>query len=296
MNWTVENIPDLTDQVAIVTGSTSGLGVETARVLAAKGATVVMAVRDTAKGETAADRIRTRHPDARLEVRALDLADLGSVKAFADGFAAGHDRLDLLVNNAGVMMCPYSQTRDGFEIQMGTNHFGHFALTGHLLPLLKKTDGSRVVSVASIAHRAGRIDFTDINWEKRRYATSRAYGDSKLANLLFTYELARRLARDADGPRVTAAHPGWTATELQRHSGSARFLNRFFAQDSEMGTLPTLRAAFDQEARSGDYYGPSRFLEMNGYPVKVNSNARSRDQDAAAKLWALSEDMTGVRY
>ena len=237
MNWTTDNIPDLNGRTAIVTGSTSGLGRETARVLAAKGAWVTLAVRNTAKGGDVAGKIREQHAGADVAVLALDLADLSSVKAFAAAFLKAHNRLDLLINNAGVMMCPYSKTADGFEIQMGTNHLGHFALTGLLLPLMKKTEASRLVVVASLAHRMGDIDLSDLNWERRRYNTSRAYGDSKLANLLFAYELARRLESDGNTPRVTAAHPGWTATELQRHSGMMGFLNTFFAQGPDMGAL-----------------------------------------------------------
>ena len=294
--WTSENIPDQKGKIAIVTGSTSGLGKEAARVLALKNARVIMAVRNTAKGEEVAQEIKTGATHADLEVMELDLGSLKSVKAFSNAFMKKYERLDILINNAGVMMCPFSKTEDGFEIQMGTNHLGHFALTGLLMPVLKKTADSRVVATSSIAHRNGNIDFSDINWESRTYKTGKAYGDSKIANLYFTYELANKLSSDGNNPLVTAAHPGWTATELQRHSGIFKFLNNFFAQDLSMGTLPTLRAATDPEASQGDYFGPARMMEMRGHPVKVNSNPLSQNKENAATLWELSEQMTGVKY
>ena len=229
-------------------------------------------------------------------MRELDLSKLASIATFSQSILAEFDQLDVLINNAGIMACPYSKTADGFEIQMGTNHLSHFALTGQLLPLLQATDNSRVVNVSSMAHTMGNIDFSDLSWESRKYSTWRAYGDSKLANLYFTYELARKLKSSDNSPRVTAAHPGWTATELQRHSGSSNFLNRFFAQGVDIGALPTLRAGFDNDAQSGDYFGPSGFMEMRGTPVKVKSNERSQNPDAAAKLWQRSEELTGISY
>lgn len=294
--WTSENIPDQKGRVAIITGSTSGLGKEAARVLAGKNALVILAVRNVKKGEGVVNEIKREFPNADVKVKELDLASLESVKGFGESIQNDYDRLDILINNAGVMMCPYSKTRDGFEIQIGTNHLGHFALTGHLLPLLKKTEGSRIVNLSSFGHKMGNIDFSDLNWEKRKYNTQRAYGDSKLANLYFTYELARKLEGDGNNPKVTAAHPGWTATELQRHAGFVRFLNNFFAQGVDMGTLPTLRAAIDSNAKSGDYFGPKKHFEMHGNPVKVKSNERSHDKQAALRLWQLSEELTGVRY
>ena len=295
-NWNADNIPDQKGRVVIITGATSGLGKEAARVLAGKNAHVIMALRNIEKGEAAANEVRKEFSDAEVSVRNLDLTSLASVKSFAEGILHDYDRLDILINNAGIMMCPYSKTTDGFEIQMGTNHLGHFALTGHLMPLLKKTEGSRIVATSSTAHHLGNIDFDDLNWDTRKYNTQRAYGDSKLANLLFTYELARRLNGSKNGPVVTSAHPGWTRTELQRHSGLASFLNNFFSQGVEMGTLPTLRAAVDSEAGPGDYYGPRGFMEMRGYPVKVKSNKRSQDLKAAENLWNLSEQLTGVNF
>lgn len=295
-NWNADNIPDLAGRVVLITGASSGIGKEAARVIAGKGAHVTIAARNMEKANRAADDIRGQFATADISVRQLDLSDLQSVNTFADGFSSDVDRLDVLINNAGIMMCPYAKTKDGFEIQMGTNHLGHFALTGHLLPLLKGTKDARIVNVASIAHKGGDLDFSDLNWETRPYKTMKAYGDSKLANLYFTYHLAGKLAGADAAPLVTAAHPGWTATELQRHSGIAAFLNNFFAQGVEMGTLPTLRAAFDDTAMQGDYFGPVNFFEMRGYPVKTKSNAKSHDADAAQKLWDMSERMTGLSY
>lgn len=294
--WNSDQIADQKGRVSIVTGATSGLGLEAARVLALKNAEVIMAVRNVPKGEKVAEEITKESPGAKVYVMELDLGSLKSVKAFADAFKKKYKQLDILINNAGVMMCPYSKTEDGFEIQMGTNHLGHFALTGHLMPLLEKTPGSRIVATSSIAHRNGNIDFSDLNWDRRSYKTGRAYGDSKIANLYFTYELAKKLSANGNNPVVTAAHPGWTATELQRHSGAFKHLNKVFAQNLEMGTLPTLRAAVDPDARQGDYFGPGGMMEMRGYPVKVKSNKRSKDEDSAETLWELSEKMTGVTY
>ena len=255
-----------------------------------------MAVRNTQKAEGVAKEIRNEFPNAKIDIRHLDLTHLESVQSSADGILADYDRLDVLINNAGIMASPFSRTKDSFEIQMGTNHFGHFALTGHLMPLLKRTKNSRIVVTSSIAHRQGDIDFSDINWEERDYSTSKAYGDSKLANLYFTYELARMLESETDAPIVTASHPGWTRTELQRHSGFFQFLNPFFSQTVEDGVLPTLRAAIDPEAKSGDYFGPSRMMELRGDPVIVKSTGRSYDETAAKQLWNLSEELTGVHF
>lgn len=295
-NWNADQIPDQKGRIAIITGATSGLGKEAARALGIKNATVVMAVRNLKKGEGVISEITAQHPGADVQVRELDLGSLDSVRSFAQSVQKDFNRLDLLINNAGVMMCPFSTTEDGFEIQMGTNHLGHFALTGHLMPLLKLTPGSRVIATSSTGHKMGNIDFGDINWEKRKYNTRKAYADSKLANLYFTYELVRKLESEGSNPMAVAAHPGWTSTELQRHSGLFMFLNRFFGQGAETGTLPTLRAAIDPEATPGDYYGPSGFMEMNGHPVKVKSNKLSHHLENAKKLWEMSETMTGIKY
>lgn len=295
-NWTADNISDQSNKIIVITGASSGLGKEATKVLAKKNATIIMAVRNVKKGEIVAAEIRTEVPDAKIEVLQMDLGSLKSIKAFSESFSSSFDRLDILINNAGVMACPYSTTEDGFEIQMGTNHLGHFALTGHLMPLLKSTKNSRIVATSSVAHRQGDIDFSDLNWEKRKYKTGKAYGDSKLANLYFAYELAKRLGKDCNQPKVTIAHPGWTKTDLDRHSGLFQFLGNIVAQTVEMGTLPSLRAATDETAQSGDYFGPSRMLELRGNPVLVNSNKRSHDADKAKKLWNMSEELTGVTY
>lgn len=293
--WDSRNIADQKRRVAIVTGSSSGIGYETARVLASKNATVIIAVRNREKGEKAAAKIRSDYAAADIAVMLLDLANLASVREFAAQFRKQYSRLDLLINNAGVMIPPYSKTADGFELQFGTNHLGHFALTGLLLDLLRNTPGSRIVNVSSGAHKAGKLDFGDLNWEKRKYVAWKAYGDSKIANLYFTYELKRKLA-GADHPVVAAAHPGWTATDLQRHSGVVDFLNNFFAQDITMGALPTLFAAVAEDVQNGDYFGPSGFMEMKGYPKKVDSKPLAQDAAIAQKLWEVSESLTGVRY
>jgi NAD(P)-dependent dehydrogenase (short-subunit alcohol dehydrogenase family) len=294
-DWSAEQLPDQSGRVAIVTGSNSGIGFETARVLAGKGATVVMACRNLDKAKPKADEIRADFPDAEVEVMQLDLSDLESVKRFAEAFAARHSRLDLLINNAGIMVPPYGKTAQGFETQFGVNHLGHFALTGSLLDLVLNTPGSRIVTVSSVAHLFGKIDFSDLNWENGYKATA-AYGQSKLANLLFTYELQRRLDAAGKGTLAVAAHPGWTETNLQKHSKPTEFMNRFFAQKPLMGALPTLYAATESDVQGAEYYGPSGFLEMNGAPTRVKSNKRSRDTNVAERLWNISEDLTGVSF
>lgn len=296
LNWNTSNITDQNGKVVIITGATSGLGKEATKILAGKNATVVMAVRNTEKGALVADELRSAFPGAKIDVRSLDLGSLNSVKDFAEGVNASYDRLDILINNAGVMTCPFSKTEDDFEIQMGTNHFGHFALTGLLMPLLKKTKASRIVATSSIAHKQGKIDFADINWEKRPYSTMQAYGDSKIANLYFAYELANKLKDDPSAPLVTAAHPGWTSTELQRHSIMFRLFNPLFSQNVAHGVLPTLRAALDEHAKPGDYFGPSGFQELKGSPVVVKSTDLSHSDANAKKLWTLSEEMTGIQF
>lgn len=294
--WDSSNIADQKGRIAIVTGSSSGIGLETARVLAQKDATIIIAVRNLEKGKNAQQTIATTHPQADITVMELDLANLESVRRFAEACQKKLTRLDLLINNAGVMMSPYSKTEDGFELQFGTNHLGHFALTGQLLSLLLDTEGSRIVTVSSMAHKGGNLNFDDLMWETRAYKTMQAYSDSKLANLYFSYELSRRLQGHQYKTVAVASHPGWTATDLQRHAKLFDFLNRFFAQDIRMGALPSLRAAVDPDVRTGDYYGPGGFAEMRGYPQKVASNARSHNHENAEKLWDISGQLTGVAY
>lgn len=294
--WTAEDIPDQTGRVAIVTGANSGIGFETARALAAKNASVILACRSEEKGIRAADKISKQYPQAEVEWLPLDLSSLQSVAAFAEIFLNKHTRLDLLINNAGVMIPPYTRTIDGFELQFGTNHLGHFALTGRLWGRLEETSSSRVVNVSSLAHRKGKIDFTDLHWQKRRYKPWQAYGDSKIANLFFTFELQRRCAERGTQVRINAAHPGWTATELQRNSGLARFLNPVFAQQPCSGAWPTLLAATDDTASGGEFYGPGGWLEIKGHPRRVKSVRSALDRDTAARLWVESETMTGIRF
>lgn len=303
--WSAADIPDLSGRTIIITGANSGLGFEAATALAGRGAQVVLACRDQAKGRAADEQIRARHPRAATALMPLDLSSLADIRRFADAVLAAHPRIDVLMNNAGVMALPYRQTVDGFEMQFGTNHLGHFALTGLLLERLLATPGARIVTVSSGAHRMGRIRFDDPHWQQG-YRKWPAYGQSKLANLLFAFELQRRLtAAGANGISV-AAHPGYAATNLQaagpRMVGSS-FLERImdlgnslFAQSAAMGALPQLYAAVAPEVRGGEYYGPSGVGELWGHPRVVTSNARSRDPEAARRLWELSERMTGIQY
>jgi NAD(P)-dependent dehydrogenase (short-subunit alcohol dehydrogenase family) len=305
MAWTQRDVPSQRGRTIVVTGANSGIGLEATRTLAGAGANVVLACRDPRRAEAAAAELRAEHPSAELEVLPLDLASLASVRDFAKAFSARHPRLDVLVNNAGVMAIPRRTTADAFEMQLGTNHLGHFALTGLLLPRLLAAPAPRVVTVSSTAHRWGWMRFDDLQGE-RRYQRWLAYGQSKLANLLFTYELDRR-ARAAGRALVAAAcHPGYSATNLQlvgpRMDGSRRmealmqWANRVFSQDAAMGALPTLFAATAPGVRGGDFYGPDRMFETRGHPTKVGSSARSRDVQSARRLWEVSEELTGVRY
>ena len=294
--WTESDIPDQTGQVAVVTGANSGIGFETARALAGKGATVVLACRNLTKGQEAIEKINAAHSGARVRLMALDLSSLQSIRDFTHLFKEKYDRLDLLINNAGVMVPPYSKTQEGFELQLGTNHLGHFALTGLLVDIMMRSGNGRVVNVSSMAHKTGRIDFADLQWDTRQYKPWQAYGDSKIANLYFTSELQRRLQEKGAAVKVTAAHPGWTATDLQRNSGIVRFLNNFFAQKPQAGAWPTLLAAVDSTASGGEFYGPDGFMEMKGHPKKVKTNKLAQDQSIAARLWDVSEQLTAVQY
>lgn len=294
--WDENNISDQNGRVVIVTGSSSGIGYETARVLANKNAEVIIAVRNQQKGDKALQKIKEQNKDADVKVMLLDLANLESVKKFVGEFKQKFSRLDLLINNAGVMIPPYSVTSDGFELQFGTNHLGHFTLTAGLFDLIKNTPGSRIVNVSSNAHKYGKINFEDLKWEKRKYKPWRSYGDSKIANIYFTHELTRKIDKNGKNPVVAASHPGWTATELQRHNAFFGFLNNFFAQDITMGALPTLYAAVGPDVKSGDYFGPSGFMEMKGYPKKVETNKLAKDENTAKKLWDVSEELTGVKF
>jgi NAD(P)-dependent dehydrogenase (short-subunit alcohol dehydrogenase family) len=294
--WTFDSIPDQTGRTAIVTGANTGIGLETARMLALRGADVVLACRSADKARAAVERILAEKPKGQVTQDALDLSDLTSVAAFAERFAGAHAKLDLLVNNAGVMVPPLGRTKQGFELQFGTNHLGHAALTARLLPLLEATPGSRVVVVSSTAQSFGRIDLEDPNWERRSYSPWRAYGQSKLANMMFALELGQRLAASGSTVRVTAAHPGWTATDLQRESGLATFFNPLLAMKPPEGALPTLRAATDPDAESGSYWGPDGLFELRGAPVRANIPRHAKDATVAARLFELTEKLTSVPF
>jgi NAD(P)-dependent dehydrogenase (short-subunit alcohol dehydrogenase family) len=291
-NWTTADMPDQTGRVAVVTGANTGLGYETAAALAAKGAHVVLAVRNLDKGKDAAGRIERATPGARVTLQELDLTSLDSVRSAAEQLKSDHEAIDL-------MFTPKSTTKDGFELQFGTNHLGHFAFTGLLLDRVLAVPGSRVVTVSSVGHRFARkgIRFDDLHLD-RDYSRVGAYGQAKLANLLFTYELQRRLA--GTQTIATAAHPGGSNTELVRNLPAAlRGLTAVIAplmQGPDMGALPTLRAATDPGVLGGQYYGPNGFAEQRGYPKVVSSSAVSHDVDAQRRLWAVSEELTGVRF
>lgn len=305
VRWTVADMPDLTGRTAIVTGANSGIGFYTAQALARSGAEVTMAVRDLAKGERAREAMGPVKGD--IEVRPLDLSDLASVRSFADEWSQTHTGgLDLLINNAGIMAIPRRESVDGYELQLATNHLGHFALTGLLLPALAAIPNSRIVNVASGAHRiARRVDFDDLMGE-RKYSKWGAYGQSKLANLLFTSELQRRLASNSLSVNAYAAHPGYAATNLQSvgpaMSGSSieskmtALANKVIAQSPQMGALPTLFAATMPGLPGDSYVGPSGFGEMRGHPKLVDRSAAAKDSGQARRLWEVSEELTGVRY
>ena len=297
---TEAGVPDQSGRTAVITGANTGIGYEAARVLAARGARVVLACRDDAKARKAAARITGLVPGAAVGTVQLDLASLTSVRAAAAQLRAGHAGIDLLINNAGVMMPPYGRTADGFELQLGVNHLGHFALTGLLLPSLVQVPGSRIVTVSSNNHRSGRIAFDDLQSE-RRYRRGAGYGQSKLANLMFTYELQRRLGAAGAPTIAAAAHPGLSRTELPRYLSLASrvsfvLLERPLAQSAAMGALATLRAATDPGAQGGDYYGPGGRGELRGFPRLVASSELSRDVAAQRRLWQESERLTGVTY
>lgn len=301
--WTAADMPDLTGRVIIVTGANSGIGYEAAKEFARKGAQTILACRNMDKAQTALDQIRAEIPSAPAEIIQLDLASLASVHQFVAVFKAKYDRLDVLVNNAGIMWAPYGLTEDGFEKHFGTNHLGHFALTGLLLDLLLKTPGSRVVTVSSTGHRTGIVDFDNLMFENGQgYGRQWAYGRSKLANLLFTYELQRRFEEIGADAIATAAHPGGTNTNLTRYLDDRWYMKAVqplverFAQSAAMGALPTIRAAIDPQAKGGNYYGPGSFMEQRGYPVLVQSSKASHNVADARKLWEVSEELTGVHY
>jgi NAD(P)-dependent dehydrogenase (short-subunit alcohol dehydrogenase family) len=302
--WTAAEVPSLAGRVAVVTGANGGIGLETAKVLAQRGATVVLACRDEDKADQAASQIRAAARQAGIRSIPLDLTSLGSVRQAADEILDSCPRLDLLINNAAVMYVPFQRTEDGFELTFGTNHLGHFALTGLVLPRLLATPGARVVTVSSVGHRYGEMHFDDLMLT-RDYHPDHAYWQSKLANLLFSYELDSRLTAAGTGTIALAAHPGVVLTGLWRTSARwervaisprLRLINFWLAQRADRGALPTLRAATDPAARGGEYYGPGGYHEYAGYPVRVDSTAASHDQAAQRRLWDVSEQLTGVTY
>lgn len=299
--FSLDKIDSQKGRIAIVTGANTGLGYETALGLAQKEATVIMACRNLEKAETAKQKILAAVPQAEIEVIQIDLSKLASVRAFAAAYLAKYQQLDLLINNAGVMIPPYTQTEDGFELQMGANYFGHFLLTGLLLESLTRTPGSRVVPLASLAHKNGEINFDNIHWEKD-YSKLGAYGQSKLACLMFGYELDRRLKAAGANTLSVMAHPGVSDTELSRHVPKWLFFilgNTLFPLISHKpakGALPTLMAALDKNSKGGEYYGPTGFQEMKGKPGLASSTELSQDPEMAKKLWAVSEDLTGITY
>jgi NAD(P)-dependent dehydrogenase (short-subunit alcohol dehydrogenase family) len=301
MKWTADQIPDQSGRTAVVTGANSGLGLITARQLARHGASVLLACRNTVKGDAAAKEIEAAVPGGSVEVSELDLASLDSVQGFADRFASAGQGLDLLILNAGIMATPRRETADGFELQFGTNHLGHFALAGLLIGRMEDREDARVVTLSSPAHRTGRIAFDNLEG-RHRYFRWRAYGQSKLANLLFMFELDRRLRAAGSAIKSVGAHPGYSATNLQSTGppGFDRlvmaFTNRVLAQSPEMGALPTLYAATDPSVEGGDYIGPDGLAEQRGYPKRVGCTSAARDEETARRLWEVSEELTGVRF
>jgi len=298
--WKTEDIPDLSGKMIIVTGANSGIGYEAAKELARKGARIILACRDMGRAEQAIDRIQREIPQADLEAMRLDLGSLHSIDQFAKKYQAKYERLDVLLNNAGIMMVPYGLTEDGFERQFGINHLGHFALTGKLIDLIKETPKARVINISSNAHLRGEIDFDNLMFENgKAYSPNRAYGRSKLANLLFTYELQRRFETHYVNAIAVAAHPGISNTKLADHMMGLSFLRPLVGwvlQSAAMGALPGIRAAVDFEVEGGQYYGPGGRRQIRGYPVLVKSKAASYDQEDAKHLWEVSEQLTRVSY
>ncbi len=302
-NWTVNDIPDLTGKVALITGANSGIGYETAKEFARKGAEVILACRSIEKGEDAASTIRVEIPDAKLKPMVLDLSSLKSVRAFADEFNAAYSRLDILLNNAGIMMVPLGKTDDGFERQFGTNHLGHFALTGLLIDVLLNTLNARVVNVSSNAHRFGELDFENLMFENAEaYTPMKSYGNSKLANLLFTYEMQRLLDAKNANMIAVAAHPGISTTNLANHLAHPLLMKivmplfGWIMQSAAMGALPSMRAAVDPDVIGGQYFGPDGRKEQKGYPTAVSSNQASQNAEDARRLWKVSEELTDVSF
>lgn len=294
--WNIEQTPSQKGRIAIITGSNSGIGFETALELAKKDCTVILACRNKKKAEEAKSKILQIYPKAQVNPMEVDMANLTDVKRFARQFQHEYDKLDLLINNAGIMMPPYKETVDGFENQLATNYIGHFALTGLLLPLLTNTSGSRIISLSSLAHKWSEIDFSNLHAQKG-YSKRKAYGQSKRACLVYAYELQRRLSEAGYDTISLAAHPGVSKTNLDRYFPALiRPLGTLFLQKAEKGALPTLYAALEKNLKGGEFIGPDGFKEMKGNPTIVDSDEQSKDKAIAERLWKVSEEMTNIRY
>ena len=294
--WRPDHIPDLSNKTILVTGANSGIGLEAVKLFAANGAQVIMACRNASKAQAAAEQVMAETAGASLEIMALDLADLASVKEFAQEVSGRFDKVDVLLNNAGLMAPPLQRTKDGFEIQFGTNHLGHFALTGQLLPVLETAPAPRIVQISSVVHRGGKIMWDNLNAEKS-YWRWPFYAQSKLANLIFARELHRRLLAAGSPIRAFAAHPGYSATHLQDTVPGGGLFNAMIAQPAEMGCLPGVMAATSADVQAGEYYGPDgKLLELRGYPAKAYARRIADNPEVAQRLWQVSEDMTGVHY
>ena len=295
--WTASDMPPQDGKIAIVTGANRGLGLEITCGLARAGAHVVMACRDAQRANAALQEVKRRVPNAQVELMSLDLADLSSVRRFAQEFSDRFPRLDILCNNASAIMVPLSKTRDGFEMHLGVNHLGHFALTGMLLQKLAAAPAARIVNTSSMAHRlTPGLDLDDSLWERKPYNVMHAYGQSKLAALLHTYELDRRLKQAGAPIVVTSAHPGYAATNMDLGGFFMRLATRLFAQPASMGALPALYAATMPDVRGGDFYGPGGYKELGGHPKKVEAREEAHSGTLAAKLWGVSEQLSGVPY
>ena len=295
MSWTPRDIPDQSGKTIVITGANSGIGFEATKLLADKGAHVIMACRSQARAEAAREQILQAMPGAQLTLKTLDLSDLQSIRDFAAALHSEYTSLDVLLNNAGVMAPPLTRTREGFELQIGTNHLGHFALTGLLLDLLSAAPAGRVVTVSSIAHRMGNLRFEDMQWQKK-YSRWLAYGQSKLANLVFARDLQRRLQRDGSGVISVAVHPGYSATHLQDTMPGGKVFNALFAQHQSQGALPGVFAATAAQISPGGYYGPDGWMELRGQPGPARPRKLADNREVAQRLWQVSEQLTGVRY
>ena len=299
--WKFEDIPDQSGKTIIVTGGNSGIGFEAVKSLSAKGAKTILACRNVEKGKFAKRQILEEYPNAQIDVMNLDLADLKSIHSFAINFDKKYVKLDVLLNNAGII-CPYKKTKDGFEMQVGTNHLGHFALTGLLLQFLKNTKGSRVVNVSSLAHNFGKTNFDNFMFENGGYSIMKAYGNTKLYNLLFTYELQRKFEKFKIGCIAIATHPGVSKSNLSRHVTKKLLykigmgVSTIITQNASMGALPEIMASTDPHVKGGEYFGPGGFKEWRGHPIKVKSNEASHNLEDAQKLWEVSEKLTMVNY